>query len=160
MQPFDKILVATDFSAGAEVALDKALAIRHAYGSSLALIHVYTIPVPYGDVWVASPQFIADLQQAVRTEMDAIVASATERAKAMGATTVSITGTVVTGDPASVVVDRARSGHFDLVVVGTHGRTGLSHFFIGSVAERIVRTCPCPVLTVRASKPKTTPDVP
>ena len=51
----------------------------------------------------------------------------------------------------AVIVDRARAGQYDLLVLSTHGRTGLSHLLMGSVAERVVRTAPCPVLTVRDS---------
>jgi nucleotide-binding universal stress UspA family protein len=54
-----------------------------------------------------------------------------------------------TGDPLFEIVEHARTGHVDLIVMGTHGRTGVSHLFLGSVAERVVRTATCPVLTVR-----------
>ena len=56
---------------------------------------------------------------------------------------------VLTGQPAHTIVEHARTGGFDLIVMGTHGRTGFSHLFVGSVAERVVRRAPCPVLTVR-----------
>jgi nucleotide-binding universal stress UspA family protein len=58
---------------------------------------------------------------------------------------------VFAGRPAATIVDRAQAGRFDLIVMGTHGRTGLSHMFMGSVAERVVRTSPCAVLTVRGA---------
>ena len=54
------------------------------------------------------------------------------------------------GDPATTIIERATSGGYDLLVLGTHGRTGLSHLILGSVAEKVVRRAPCPVLTVRA----------
>jgi universal stress protein A len=54
------------------------------------------------------------------------------------------------GSPAHAIVDAAKLGNYDLIVLGTHGRTGLSHMLIGSVAERVVRHAPCPVLSVRA----------
>jgi nucleotide-binding universal stress UspA family protein len=53
------------------------------------------------------------------------------------------------GDPATAIVERAASGGYDLLVLGTHGRTGLSHLLMGSVAEKVVRRAPCPILTVR-----------
>jgi nucleotide-binding universal stress UspA family protein len=53
------------------------------------------------------------------------------------------------GEASKVILDAARDGGFDLVVMGTHGRTGLSHLVLGSVAERVLRRAPCPVLTVR-----------
>jgi nucleotide-binding universal stress UspA family protein len=66
---------------------------------------------------------------------------------------------VFVGRPAHGIVEHARAGAFDLIVMGTHGRTGLSHIFMGSVAERVVRTAPCAVLTVRerAAIPVLTP---
>jgi nucleotide-binding universal stress UspA family protein len=57
---------------------------------------------------------------------------------------------VIRGRPAPSIIEHAKDGGFDLIVMGTHGRTGLSHVVIGSVAERVVRTAPCPVLTIRA----------
>lgn len=60
---------------------------------------------------------------------------------------------VVAGDPASEILRRARTHGIDLVVVGTHGRTGLKHLVLGSVAERVVRQAPCPVLVVRSKEP-------
>jgi universal stress protein A len=53
------------------------------------------------------------------------------------------------GEPAMAILDAAEAGKFDLVVVATHGRTGFAHMILGSVAERVVRRCPTPVLTVR-----------
>jgi universal stress protein A len=60
---------------------------------------------------------------------------------------------VITGPPARAIVEHASAGHFDLIVMGTHGRTGLSHALLGSVAERVVQKAPCPVLTVREASP-------
>lgn len=57
---------------------------------------------------------------------------------------------VTLGDPTQVIVELAKQGRYDLIVMGTHGRTGLNHFLVGSVAERVIRLAPCPVLTVHA----------
>jgi nucleotide-binding universal stress UspA family protein len=57
---------------------------------------------------------------------------------------------MVTGDPSSQIVRTARSLRADMIVLGTHGRRGVSRFLLGSVAERVIATAPCPVLTVRA----------
>jgi nucleotide-binding universal stress UspA family protein len=61
----------------------------------------------------------------------------------------------VEGVPWSAIVERARHWHCDLIVIGTHGRTGLKHALLGSVAERVVRSSPCPVLTFRPVEPPT-----
>jgi len=64
---------------------------------------------------------------------------------------VRVFGRLDMGDPCEAILRAARTGSFDLVVMGTHGRTGLAHALLGSVAERVVRQAPCPVLTLRAS---------
>lgn len=74
------------------------------------------------------------------------LAALTEKAKKAG---VRATGLMVEGDPARQIVRVARSKRADLLVVGTHGRTGLNKFFVGSVAERVVSSATCPVVTVR-----------
>jgi nucleotide-binding universal stress UspA family protein len=74
------------------------------------------------------------------------LAKLTERAKRAG---VRAAGVMMEGEPARQIVRAARSRRADLIVVGTHGRTGLDKFFVGSVAQRVVVTAPCPVVTVR-----------
>jgi nucleotide-binding universal stress UspA family protein len=64
------------------------------------------------------------------------------------------TSTIRRGDPARIIVEHAKAERHDLIVVGTHGRAGLAHLFLGSVAERVVRTAPVPVLTVPCPTPK------
>jgi nucleotide-binding universal stress UspA family protein len=68
------------------------------------------------------------------------------RAKKSG---IRVAATMVTGDPSAQIVRTARSTRADLIVIGTHGRRGVSKFLLGSVAERVIATAPCPVLTVR-----------
>jgi nucleotide-binding universal stress UspA family protein len=63
---------------------------------------------------------------------------------------IAAAATVVTGEPSQAIVEHAKTGAFDLIVMSTQGRTGLTHLFLGSVAERVLRSAPCPVLTVRA----------
>jgi nucleotide-binding universal stress UspA family protein len=58
---------------------------------------------------------------------------------------------IISGNPAEAIVERARSEGYDLLVMGTHGRTGVQHLLVGSVAEKVVRLAPCPVLTVRVA---------
>ena len=62
---------------------------------------------------------------------------------------IEVTRAVMIGSPPRKIVETAEAEHVDLIVMATHGRTGLSHLLIGSVAERVVRTAPCPVLTIR-----------
>jgi nucleotide-binding universal stress UspA family protein len=76
------------------------------------------------------------------------LAKLTEKAKAAGVRTAAL---MMDGEPAQQIVRAARSKRADLIVVGTHGRTGLNKFFVGSVAQRVVVTAPCPVVTVRGA---------
>jgi universal stress protein A len=62
---------------------------------------------------------------------------------------IEVTRAVVTGSPFRKIIETAEAEHVDLIVMATHGRTGLSHLMVGSVAERVVRTAPCPVLAIR-----------
>jgi nucleotide-binding universal stress UspA family protein len=70
---------------------------------------------------------------------------------------IAVTTEVLSGHPASAIVDTAREKKYDLIVMGTHGRTGLAHLFMGSVAEKVTRLAPCPVLTVRETEWKKEP---
>src|SRR5439155_5502006 len=99
------------------------------------------------DDYVASPRMYVDLQRAARAhgkeEIDKLVA----KAKKAGVRT---SGLLLEGNPAQQIVRAAKSTRTDMIVMGTHGRTGLAKLFIGSVAQRVVSTAPCPVLTVRS----------
>jgi nucleotide-binding universal stress UspA family protein len=149
MKPFQKILVPTDFSAPAEEATRFAAALSRRLEAPLTLVYVYE-PVTYAlpDSYVL---FTAPQLDRMFAEFEGALAAARERALAAGATTVDTK--VLSGFAAGEITALARRGGFDLIVMGTHGRTGLSHVVIGSVAERVVRTADCPVLTVRQTKP-------
>ena len=78
------------------------------------------------------------------------LAEAARRVAAAGA--LDVVTVLCEGSPYDEILAHAREGRFDLIVMGTHGRTGLEHMLMGSVAEKVVRTAPCPVLTVRAGE--------
>jgi nucleotide-binding universal stress UspA family protein len=141
-----KILCAVDFSEPSREALHYAADLAARFGADLVLLHVYQLPgyaFPEGIV-LAGPEVLADLLGRI----DASLQSWRTEAVARGANRVEIT--TAQGAPWSEIVRTAGEGGYDLVVVGTHGRTGLGHALLGSVAERVVRKAPCPVLTVRA----------
>jgi nucleotide-binding universal stress UspA family protein len=92
------------------------------------------------------PELLNDLIRAAETQM-------AEHKKQLAAHGFLIETLVITGRPASAIVEEASAGRFDLIVMGTHGRTGLTHALLGSVAERVVQKAPCPVLTVRDAVP-------
>jgi universal stress protein A len=146
MQRFKRLLVPVDFSADAAEATLVAADLARRFDGSLTLIHVYD-PLIYAvpDGFVMVPR--------AHTEklLDAFwaqLADYRQRALAAGAPKVHVR--LLQGLVAGEIVQHAKEGEFDLVVMGTHGRTGLSHLIMGSVAERVLRLSPCPVLTVKA----------
>jgi nucleotide-binding universal stress UspA family protein len=140
------ILVATDFSEPSAAALRYGRALAGHFKSILHVVHVVgTIPSAFNgpEAYVVS---VPDLQQqaedAARKELEALLIDNDELPPIRR---VLITSNV----PAAAIVDYAKQKHVGLIVAGTHGRGAVAHALIGSVAERIVRTAPCPVLTVR-----------
>ncbi len=135
----NRILCPTDFSASADHALDYALSIAERHGAAVELLHV-----------AESSTYAADpVNDQGQTYDDTL----RERLQAMvdgkGDTDVTVTVNVVDGTDYVEIVNRATAWSADLIVLGTHGRTGMKHLLIGSVAERVVRTASCSVCTVR-----------
>ncbi len=140
--PWKKILCPVDFSDPARAAMKAAAELSAHFGADLTLFHAYQLPgytLPEGSV-VASPKMLQDLADQAEAHLEEWRATA-ERLGAPRVTTAK-----AIGDPALEVVQLARDGAYDLVVVGTHGRTGLRRAVFGSVAERIAREAPCAVL--------------
>ncbi|MBI2388398.1 MAG: universal stress protein [Deltaproteobacteria bacterium] len=141
MQAIRHVLIPTDFSETAEAAIDVAIGFAAKFDASMTLLHVYTLPmVAYGDITVFP---VVDLETAARSAIDGVLA----RVRARYPKTEAV---VRQGPPAETIVEVARERGCDLIVIGTHGRRGMSHLFLGSVAERVVRSSHVPVLTVRA----------
>jgi nucleotide-binding universal stress UspA family protein len=145
MTTFQKILVPTDFSPHSAEAISVAATIARAYASMLTLVYVFD-PVPFAlaeSVTFFSPERQEQLLHEFEKRL-AVTKRAAERAGAHAVVT-----RVLRGDPAPTIAAFAQAGTFDLIVMGTHGRTGIGHALIGSVAEKVVRSSSCPVLTVR-----------
>ena len=145
MNTFSKIVVPVDFSTHADEAIRTAADLSGRYDASVTLVHVYepiAYTLPEGYV-LCSPQQLADLL----TELDRLLASAKRDAEAAGARRVETQQ--LQGVTASEIVEFAKTHGIDLIVMGTHGRTGIRHAMLGSVAERVLRRAPCPVLTVK-----------
>jgi nucleotide-binding universal stress UspA family protein len=147
---FTHILVPTDFGPASDAAFvcAKELALR--FGAQLSVLHVVTDPRATGvwtpDVYVPASQETRDwfLREARRRLEDILNAEDGGR--------FSLTVDARIGAVAPVILDYAVDRNVDLIVMGTHGRTGLSHMLLGSVAERVIRTAPCPVLTTHAAR--------
>ena len=139
-----KIVVATDFSAASRPALATALDLARRDGARLVVLHVMVPPSPFaGDDLPAS---WLELEARAQREAERRLAAAVSRAERSG---IATTGTLVKGVPADVIVRVARREGADVIVIGTHGRSGLGRLFMGSVAARVLATATCPVVTVR-----------
>jgi nucleotide-binding universal stress UspA family protein len=108
----------------------------------LTLLHVIE-PLAVGSLEALSATFLPDLEAKITDIMAAYHARVT-------AADIPCDYTMIHGVPFQAIIETARTAHADLIVMGTHGRTGLRHVLLGSVAERVVRLAPCPVLVVRA----------
>jgi nucleotide-binding universal stress UspA family protein len=145
MPLINRILVPIDFSPHSRRALQYACELSKKMDASLVLIHAYAIPaytLPEGYI-MASPATIAEIMTKIETAMG----EAKRDALAAGARVEDVL--VVEGIPFAEIVRAARDKKCDLIIMGTHGRTGLKHALLGSVAEKVVRKAPCAVLTVR-----------
>ena len=140
--PFQRILCPIDFDANSFGALDTACKLAREGGAKLQLLHVVPITVPA----TGQPLAIEPMEGAARDARIRLERLAGERLQ-----NIEHELAVVTGDPAAEIVRIAGESNPDVIVMATHGRTGLRHLLLGSVAERVVREAPCPVLTVRAS---------
>ena len=139
------ILVPTDFSEPADRALDYALELSVKLGSRVIVMHAYEItPLDLLDgVLVATGDARERLEQAAQASLDANIAKHEHRG-------VALTSLLTVGEPRESIQATAEEVGADLIVIGTHGRRGLSRALLGSVAEYIVRTATRPVLTVHA----------
>jgi nucleotide-binding universal stress UspA family protein len=139
-----KILCPIDFSGASREALRSAVALGGAE-TELALLHVWQAPYMYGPDTALATTYFAESRALAEEELG----RARQEAEQLGAK--RVTAALASGVPWHEIVDAARRDpQIDLIVMGTHGRTGLGHVLLGSVAEKTVRHAPCPVLVVRS----------
>jgi len=149
MLPFKTILFATDFSPASHVAFDVAAALARDYRARVIALHVIE-PVRMG---------FSEFASYVGPDEDTGQAMEMLRALKAPSPMVTLEYRLLEGDPATVIAETAEEAGADLVVMGTHGRTGLSRLVMGSVAEEVLRRAPCPVLTIRGAVPVTVEDL-
>jgi len=144
-----KVLVATDFGEASDQALAYGRELARTFGATLHVLHVvdnvaarYVTETPGFDL----PRLQLQVEDAARAELMKIVTGDDRR------TLNAVVALRTSVSPPTAIVDYARQEAIDVIVVGTHGRGAIAHFFMGSVAERVVRTAPCPVLTVHAAE--------
>jgi nucleotide-binding universal stress UspA family protein len=138
---FKHILVPTDFGESSRRAGTIAADLAAKYGATLTLVHSYEVPM-YEYPGVIIPQ---DLTEAI---LDAAKAQLDQQLAALLASGAKASGVLGFGIPVQEIVGAIERTHADLVIMGTHGRKGINRLLMGSVAERIVRMSPVPVLTV------------
>jgi nucleotide-binding universal stress UspA family protein len=146
MNPLRRILVATDFSETAKLALDYAIAIAKPLDAEIVLMHAWEIPVYAFPDGAMIPGGLFDGLEAASDEA---LKTQLKQHEKVG---VKMRGALRMGPAWREIRAVAEQEHADLIVIGTHGRRGVARFVLGSVAERVVRTAPCPVLTVGARK--------
>lgn len=141
-----RILHPTDFSPASGPAFVKAVELARLDKAQLLVVHVVTPPIPFIAEGYLSPGTYEEFEAAARRDAESKMGKFLSRAKRAG---VRVSGTVLLGAPHAAIIEIARRKKADLIVMGTHGRTGLNHLLMGSVAERVIGRAPCPVLTVR-----------
>jgi len=149
-QDVKKILVPVDYSDHSRHAIEHAVELAETFGAKVDVLHVGMRPVEYLplDEWIWG-------EEKEQHHVDKAVKEAAEKAfeKFVGDLPEEVRSKIDTrlelGAPVEVILDVAKTGGYDWIIMGTHGRTGRGRFMLGSVAERVVRSAPCPVLTVR-----------
>lgn len=141
-----QILAPTDFSRHAEAAVRYACRLAERLGASLHLLHVLPDVVPVGPDPMLAPSMPPDYYTETETQSLDALAKAVDPSWGHVA---AVQTAVRWGGAVEGIVGYAADQGIDLIVIATHGRTGLSHVLLGSVAERIVREAPCPVLSIR-----------
>ncbi|MGA7990582.1 MAG: universal stress protein [Thermoanaerobaculia bacterium] len=150
--PADKVVAvkpmvfATDFSPASEHALLKAIEMARKEGTELIVAHVYAPPASLSHSGIADDYIEAQLEDTIRKEVEKQLEPVLAKVRAEG---VRARGEILAGHPAKRLAELVEKSGAGLLVLGTHGRTGLKKLVVGSVASQVVATAPCPVLTVR-----------
>lgn len=146
MSRIRRILHPTDFSKASSAAYKRAVEMAKSNRAELLLVHVLTPAIPMAADGYISPQVYEDMANATRAVGQKHLAALVRKAKQGGA---RVKGLLLEGVPHERIAQAARSRKADMIVIGTHGRTGFAKLFLGSVASRVLAVAPCPVLTVR-----------
>jgi nucleotide-binding universal stress UspA family protein len=149
MRRFRRIMVASDLSKVSRGALNTGIAFAQSNGAELIIVHVVapiSLRVPTQFI---QPGILETIETDARTWGEKQLARLATAARKSG---VGVKVLLLSGDPADQIIRASRKHRADLIVVGTHGRRGFSKMMLGSVAERVLRTAPCPVVTVRSHK--------
>lgn len=145
MRPFNNILIAIDFSENSTYAFEYALTLARQFDAELTVLHVINEPIDLRGFYVPHISF-----EQLEKEIEAGAAGMMEKfcQEKMGEFR-NFRTSIVNGIPYEEIIRKAKEIDASLIVLGTHGRTGLDHIIFGSTAERVVRSSPCPVLSIR-----------
>lgn len=144
---FRRILVATDFSPASTPAFEQSIKIAKASGAQLLITHAYEMTKMVETGYVSAQnyeQWNEQFRAGIQSKLEPLV----ERARQEG---IDAAALVLVGLPDVAILEAAKERDADLIVMGTHGRRGLSRLFLGSVASRVIPSAPCPVLAVRCA---------
>ena len=142
---FQRILLPTDFSTLSATAMKYACELAAKFDAELHLLHtleIHSSSTPAFEMGLALPTYVKESRAAAEKSLTGVLDPQWSAGR-------KVIHAVIEGSPKVEIIRYARNHEIDLIVLSTHGRTGLSHIFMGSVAENVVRTAPCPVLTVR-----------
>lgn len=145
MKPFEKILIAIDFSENSDYAFDYALTLARQFQAEMTIMHVINEPVDLRGFYVphiSFEQLEKEIEEGAEKMMEKFC-----QAKLAGFPNYKTA--IISGIPYEEIIRKAEETGTSLIVLGTHGRTGLDHLIFGSTAERVVRSASCPVLTIR-----------
>jgi nucleotide-binding universal stress UspA family protein len=146
MRQCKRILCPVDFSQFSKAALEEAISLAKGLGSELCILHAYQSPafvLPLSGYVGPTADMITQIRKQLDHELEALAATAR-------AQNIETEVLLIDGVPHTSIVEQAKEWHADLIVMGTHGRTGIAHALAGSVAERVVRLAPCAVLVTRS----------
>lgn len=150
MKDFKTIVYATDFSESSDYAFGYALSLARKFGSRLVLVHVINEPVDLRGFYVPHISFEKleeEIQEGAKKMMEKFCRT---HLVDYG----NYETFILPGIPYDEVIKKAQEENADLIVMGTHGRTGLDHVLFGSTAEKVVRKSPVPVMTIRVTEPE------
>lgn len=142
----DKVLLSTDFSEHSKVAVPWAVDLAKKYKADLHIIHVFdeaAIEAFFFNYAGQADEYFAKFREGFQNEIDELLSG-------LDTGGITIRPVLANGNPFLEIVQYAKENGIDIIVLGTHGRTGMAHMFMGSIAEKVVRKAHCPVLTVRS----------
>ncbi len=145
-----KIMFCTDFSENSMSARKLAIEYAEAFGASVVVLHVVNVSQLGYPAFQQGVPF--DQQAVLKAVEESVIKALDQSAQEFGQRVKEVETAYLMGNPPSEIVRYAKDQSVDLIVIGTHGWTGLKHLVLGSVAENVVRTSHCPVLTVRSSE--------